>query len=302
MADYVAAQIALLFPGQGTQSPGMGKVFADTKYFDIAKNASDVLGQDLASLICDESPDALSSTHNAQLAVLITSLMSYEKFKEKNETPICFAGHSLGQVTALICAGVLSFEEGIKFASIRAQETQKCADNKAGAMAALLGADNDSANELCNNLDELWVANDNAPGQIVVAGNPQSIEKAQEVYKDYAIKKVVKLPVNGAFHTPYMEDATEALRATLSEMTFNKPVCGVASNDDGRAYTVADVWQEKLALHVSRPVLWRHCMDAAWLLAPKYAYEIGYGNTLAGLAKRCTPELEVKSFYTGDDE
>ncbi len=291
----------MLFPGQGTQSPGMGAPFLSRPEFSIAREAGDILDIDVKELLCDESPDALSSTQNAQLAILITSLMSYEVFKAEEITPICFAGHSLGQVTALICAGVLSLEEGLTFAARRAQATQECADKTDGAMAALLGADKESAQLLCDAFEELWIANDNAPGQIVIAGKKESITSATEVARDYDIKKAVALPVNGAFHTPYMNDAATELEGVLAKMTFHKPIAGVASNDDGRAYTTADVWKDKLSIHVARPVLWRDCMDAVNLLEPDVAYEVGYGSTLTGLAKRCTPQLSVQPFYMGKD-
>lgn len=297
----MAERIAMLFPGQGTQSPGMGAPFVSRPEFSIAREAGEILEIDVKELLCDESPDALSSTQNAQLAILITSLMSYEAFRSQNIEPICFAGHSLGQVTALICAGVLSLEEGLNFAARRAQATQECADKTGGAMAALLGADTNSAQLLCDAYEELWIANDNAPGQIVIAGKKESIMSACEVARDFDIKKAVALPVNGAFHTPYMNDAVTALEGVLDPMTFNKPLAGVASNDDGRAYTTADVWKDKLSIHVARPVLWRDCMDAINLLEPDVAYEVGYGSTLAGLAKRCTPDLQVRAFYTGED-
>lgn len=297
----MAERIAMLFPGQGTQSPGMGAPFLTRPEFSIAREAGDILNIDVKELLCDESSDALSSTQNAQLAILITSLMSYEVLRTKGITPICFAGHSLGQVTALICADVLTLEEGLTFAARRAQATQQCADVHGGAMAALLGADTHSAQLLCDAYEELWIANDNAPGQIVIAGKKESIASACEVARDFDIKKAVALPVNGAFHTPYMNDAVTELESVLSTMTFNKPIAGVASNDDGRAYTTADVWKDKLSIHVARPVLWRDCMDAVNLLAPDFAYEVGYGSTLTGLAKRCTPDLEVRSFYTGEN-
>lgn len=295
----MAERTALLFPGQGTQSPGMGLGFIDNDEFSIARNAGEILSLDIEKLLLNEEADALSSTHDAQLAILITSLMSYETLRRENIEPICFAGHSLGQVTALICAGVLSLEEGLTFASKRAKATQDCADKYPGAMAALLGADTKSAQELCDSFIDLWIANDNAPGQIVIAGNPENITKASEVARDYEIKKAVVLPVNGAFHTPYMNEAAEELSSVLSTMTFNTPACGVASNDDGRAYTTSDVWQDKLSVHVAKPVKWRDCMDAVALLEPTQVFEVGFGSTLAGLAKRCTPNLSVQSWYVG---
>ncbi|HQZ14991.1 MAG TPA: ACP S-malonyltransferase, partial [Acidimicrobiia bacterium] len=292
----MAERIAMLFPGQGTQKPGMGLPFIDRPEFSIAQRAGEILDIDTKSLLCD---DPLTSTHDSQLAILITSLMSFELSKCLDREIVGFAGHSLGQVSALICAGVLEFEQGLIFASKRAKATQTCADKYGGAMAALLGADPTSAQLLCDALDELWIANDNAPGQIVVAGKPESIDKATEIARDYEIKKVVKLPVDGAFHTPYMQDAVDELIPVLETMTFTEPKFPICSNDDGRAYHNADIWKDKLSVHVASPVRWRDCMDAIALLEPTKCFEVGYGSTLAGLAKRCTPELPVESFYEG---
>lgn len=297
----MAKRIAMLFPGQGTQSPGMGKPFISTSQFTIAQAAGELLSLDMESLLCDESPGSLTSTHDSQLAILITSLMSFQTLKSQDIEIVGMAGHSLGQVTALICAGVLSFEEGVAFASKRAKATQMCADKYGGTMAALLGTDADSAQLLCDSLDELWIANDNAPGQIVIAGNSESINKAVDISRDYDIKKAVVLPVNGAFHTPFMQDAADELVDILNQMSFSDPICGVASNDDGRAYVKGQIWKDKLSIHVARPVKWRDCMDAVVLLEPQSAFEVGYGNTLTGLAKRCTPDLKVSPWYTGGE-
>ena len=294
----MADPLAMLFPGQGTQKPGMGEPFVGMKEFSVAKNAGEILGIDAKQLLCD---DPLTSTHDSQLAILLTSLISFEISKKENFEIVGMAGHSLGQVTALICAEVLDFEEGVNFASKRAKATQMCADKHSGAMAALLGADPHSAQLLCDAFDELWIANDNAPGQIVVAGNPESIDKATEIARDYEIKKVVKLPVNGAFHTPYMQDAVTELDQVFSVMTFAEPKYPVVSNDDGRAYHQGKIWQEKLSVHVAKPVKWQDCMDAIVLLQPQSGLEVGFGNTLSGLAKRCTPDFPVNSYFGGSD-
>ncbi len=296
----MAQRLAMLFPGQGTQSPGMGEPFVSRPEFSLAREAGKILDLDVEKLLCDTSDGALSSTHDAQLSILITSLMSYETLHATGNIPECFVGHSLGQVSALMCAGVLGFEEGIMFASRRAQATQKCADKYGGAMAALLGADNDSAQSLCDAYPELWIANDNAPGQIVIAGNTESIGKACEKARDFGIKKAVLLPVNGAFHTPFMEDAANELGVVLGSMTFNDPdpMSFIISNDDGRVYQSGSIWKDKLSIHVARPVLWRDCMNEVMETGADLTYEVGYGSTLAGLAKRCVPNMEVHSWYT----
>lgn len=287
---------AYLFPGQGSQSPGMGKIFFDTPYFQIAKNAGEILGLDVEELLCSENPEILSSTHNAQLAILITSLMAFESIDKNEYEPICFAGHSLGQVSALICSETISLDEGLKFASARALETQKCADTRGGKMAALLGIEYDKCVKLCESFDEVYLANDNAPGQIVIAGNEKSIDAAVAACKDFGAKKGVLLPVNGAFHTPLMSEATEALYKVLSPMTFNKPSSPIISNDDAMSYTDGEVFKTKSDQHVSRTVRWRESMDAIVKTDLALAIEVGSGSTLAGLAKRCTPDLKVQHF------
>ena len=289
-------KVAYLFPGQGSQTVGMGKVFQDTEHFHIAEDAGILLDLDVKELLCSDNEDILKTTHNAQLAILITSLMSYESIDKSRLTPLFYAGHSLGQVTALICSETISFEEGIEFASKRALETQKCADTKGGKMAALLGIDFDGVISLIREVDGIYLANDNAPGQIVIAGEENSINHAIEICKDFGAKKGVLLPVNGAFHTPLMSQATKILTSTLASMTFNDPIAPVVSNDDANPYKDGEVFRKKSDQHVSNPVRWRESMDTINNTVIDFAIEVGNGSTLAGLAKRCTPDLEVKHY------
>lgn len=289
-------KVAYLFPGQGSQTPGMGKIFSDTEFFQIARNAGDILNLDVDALLCSDDASVLSSTHNAQLAILITSLMAFESLDKSGFETTCFAGHSLGQVTALICSGTISLEEGLHFASRRAIETQKCADEKGGKMAALLGIEYDQAEKLCENFKEVYLANDNAPGQIVIAGNETELNKAIEICKDFGAKKGVLLPVNGAFHTPFMAGATQALFEVLTPMTFNVSSAQIISNDDAEAYFDGETFKTKSDQHVSRTVRWRESMTTINSLQPDFAIEVGNGSTLAGLAKRCTPDLTVKHY------
>lgn len=291
---------AILFPGQGSQTPGMGKIFKDTKHFDIAKNAGEILGLNVDELLCSDDASVLSSTHNAQLAILITSLMAYDSLDKSDLEITCYAGHSLGQVTALICSDTISLEEGLNFASRRAIETQKCADEKGGKMAALLGIEYDQAEKLCENFEQIYLANDNAPGQIVIAGDETQLNDAIAMCKDFGAKKGVLLPVNGAFHTPFMAQATDALYKVLTDMTFKTSSAQIVSNDDAQAYFDGETFKTKSDQHVSRTVRWRESMTTINNLKPDFAIEVGNGSTLSGLAKRCTPNLEVKHFSEMD--
>ena len=168
--------IAVIFPGQGTQSVGMGASWRDHPSWSIVDRAESALGEPLSSLVLDAPAEQLARTRDAQLAVLLTSLMAWDAVHEHIGAPIAFAGHSLGQVTALIAAGALPLEEGVQFASRRAELTQGAADTHPGRMAALLGASLEQAEDACRAApDGCWIAHDNAPGQGVIAGTADGI-------------------------------------------------------------------------------------------------------------------------------
>jgi len=170
-------RLAVVFPGQGTQAPGMGVSWQDHPAWKIVEQAEAALGEPLAPLLIDASADELARTRNAQLAVLCTSLVAWEAAKPMLDDVVAFGGHSLGQVTALIAAGVLDLEDGVRFAARRAELTQAAADAHPGRMAALLGATIEQAEAACTAApDACWVANDNAPGQVVIAGTPAGVD------------------------------------------------------------------------------------------------------------------------------
>ena len=163
-------------------------------------------------------------------------------------------------------------------------------------MAALLGIDFDGVVKLIREVDCIYLANDNAPGQIVIAGDENSILHAVEICKDFGAKKGVLLPVNGAFHTPLMEQASRILTSTLSSMAFSDPIAPVVSNDDANAYKDGEVFRKKSDQHVSHSVRWRETMDTINAGQIDFAIEVGNGSSLAGLAKRCTPDLVIKHY------
>lgn len=293
---------AVIFPGQGTQSAGMGTPWVDHPAWKIVESAEAALNEPLGELITTAPEDALSRTREAQLAVLLTSLVAWEAARPMlDQAPICFAGHSLGQVTALIAAGALSVEDGVRFAAKRAEATQGCADRRPGRMAALIGASPEEADAVCAAVADCWVANDNAPGQIVIAGTPEAIETAIETAKAQGIKRAIPLNVGGAFHTPLMADATTELTAILATTELAVPSAPVIANDDATPVTDPEVWRSRLAAHVSVPVRWRASMTTISGLNPDACLEVGNGTMLAGLAKRTTPDLEVRSLATPDD-
>jgi len=287
--------VAVIFPGQGTQGPDMGGPWRDHPAWDVVVRAEAALGEPLAPLLGAASVDELARTRDSQLSVLLTSLICWEAARPLVGNPVAFAGHSLGQVTALIAAGVLSLEEGIRLAALRAEATQAAADRNPGKMIALIGADESQAVEVCNAAgDGCWLANDNAPGQVVVAGTPDGIDRATKEAEAAGIRRVVPLRVGGAFHTPLMAEAAEALAGSLAEISLSAPAAPVFSNADARPYSDAEGWRERLAAHLVSPVRWRASAVAMVAETGASAFiEIGFGSMLAALAKRATPGVPV---------
>ena len=287
--------IAVLFPGQGTQAAGMGLPWRDHPVWDLVERAEAALGEPLAHLLLADSAEELARTRDSQLSVLLASLLAWEALRPAVGPPVAFAGHSLGQVTALIAAGALGLEDGVRLAARRAELTQASADYRPGRMVALIGADEAQAAEACAAApDECWLANDNAPGQLVIAGTPSGVERATKAAGDLDIRRVMSLKVGGAFHTPLMQEAADAFREVLAGVTFADPSVPVVSNTDARPYGSADGWRDRLADHLVSPVRWRPSMltMVEELGATAFA-EVGCGSMLAGLAKRCVPGVPV---------
>jgi [acyl-carrier-protein] S-malonyltransferase len=294
--------IAVIFPGQGTQITGMGAPWRDQPAWGVIDRAEAALGEPLSSLILDAPTEQLARTRNAQLAVLLTSLVAWEAVRERIEAPIAFAGHSLGQVTALIASGALPLEEGVQFASRRAELTQAAADTHPGRMAALLGASLEQAEQACRAApDGCWIANDNAPGQVVIAGTPDGVEEGSAQAKELGVKRATLLNVGGAFHTPLMRDAAVGLAAELPAVPLSPPPAPVVSNGDAQPYEDADGWRSRLAVHVTDPVRWRTSMETIAGLGVTRCLEVGNGSMLATLAKRIVPDLPVQGVATPDD-
>ena len=208
--------LAVLFPGQGTQFPRMGEPWRETPAWALVERAEAAVDLPLAHLLLEADADQLARTRDAQLAVLLTSLMAWEAVRDSVEAPIAFAGHSLGQITALIASGALTLEDGVRVAAERAGATQAAADARPGRMAALIGATLEQAQAACGGTDgrraarpTCWVANDNAPGQVVLGGTPEGIEQAIARAPDLGIRRVIPLNVGAAFHTPLMAPAAD---------------------------------------------------------------------------------------------
>ena len=295
--------VAVIFPGQGTQGAGMGAPWRQHPAWAVVERAEAALGEPLAPLLLAESTDDLARTRESQLSVLLTSLVVWEAARDQLPAPVAFAGHSLGQITALVASGALPFDDGIRLAARRAEATQAAADRHPGRMAAVIGADEAQVLEACGAApDECWLANDNAPGQIVIAGTPSGLERATKAAGDLGIRRVMPLKVGGAFHTPLMEEAAVALRPVLDSITFQAPAAPIVSNTDARPYGDVGGWPDRLARHLISPVRWRGCMTTLVdELGATTLVEVGFGSMLAGLAKRGAPGASVIGVATPDD-
>ena len=296
--------VAVLFPGQGTQVPGMGLPWRDHPSWTVVERAEAAVGEPLAQLLLEADAEQLGRTREAQLAVMLMSLMAWEAVRDLVGQPVAVAGHSLGQVTALVAAGTLSVEDGVRLAVRRAECTQGAADRTGGRMAALMGATLEQAEEACQPkagaARACWVANDNAPGQVVVGGTPEGLEAAGARARRLGVRKVMALNVGGAFHTPLMASARDELEPDLAATDFSAPAWPVVSNVDARPYTDA-AWAPRLADHLVEPVRWRQTMVTLTDLGAASSFELGPGSVLSGLARRIVADHTVRNVAVPDD-
>ncbi len=298
-------RVAIVFPGQGTQAVGMGRPWKGHPSWSVVDAVEQALGAPLAPLLLDAPAEQLARTREAQLAVLTTSLVAWDAARpaiEAHHEIVGYAGHSLGQVTALIASGVLPLDAGARFARRRAELTQAAADAQPGRMAALVGASIEQAREACAAApDAAWVANDNAPGQVVIAGTPEGVDAATQHAAALGVRKALPLAVGGAFHTPLMRSACAGLDEILATIPLHDPHRPVVSNDDARPYPAADGWRSRLVRHPTVTVEWRASMIAlVEQLGAQAFVEVGQGTMIAGVAKRTvrgTPVIGVAAPY-----
>jgi [acyl-carrier-protein] S-malonyltransferase len=279
--------IAFTFPGQGSQRPGMGTPWRQHPSWELVDEASDLTGRDVARLLLEAPADELTATRNAQLATFVLSLVALDAVERLGAAPARLAGHSLGEYSALVAAGALSLEDGLRLVCERGDAMQDAAEIQHGTMAAILGLDDDQVALACVATEgDVWVANFNAPGQVVIAGDPDAVTRAGEAAKRLGAKRAMGLPVSGAFHTPYMAPALDRLEKALDATEWRAPDMPVVANVDARVHPDADAWPRVLAEQLTNPVRWRqtlHTLDADGV---SILVELGPGNVLSGLAKR----------------
>lgn len=276
-----------VFPGQGSQQPGMGTDYVDDPAWELVTEASDITGRDVAHLLLKADASELVATRNAQLATFVQSMLTLHAARRHDLTAAAFAGHSLGEFSALCAADVIAFADGVRLVHERGEAMQECITTRTGTMAAVLGIEEEPLASICDQTDgDVWVANDNAPGQIVIAGEPAAVAAAGEAAKDAGAKRVVALDVSGAFHTPFMAPAAERLAAAIDATTFSDSPNPVVANVDAAAHTAAADWPDLMARQLTSPVRWTDSVRTLIDLGADEFVELGPGAVLTGTVKR----------------
>jgi [acyl-carrier-protein] S-malonyltransferase len=296
---------AFVFPGQGSQRPGMGRPWIDHPSWELVVDASEVTNRDLSHLLLEAGLEELTETRNAQLATFTLGLVVLDAVERMGIEPTACAGHSLGEYTALVAAGALSFEDGVSLVAERGEAMQAAADERSGIMVALEDIDDETADVACRRADgDVWVANYNAPGHGVLAGDAPSVETALEIATSLGARRGRLLPVGGAFHTPFMAPARPRLRKALRDATFHPPEVPVIANVDAQPHETAEEWRSLLSAQLASPVRWRQTVlqlvglageDRAGQGADGHHLfaEIGPGGVLTGLLRRTVPGVNA---------
>ncbi len=294
--------IVFTYPGQGSQKPGMGEAWADHPSWELVEEASEVTNRDIAALLLTTDADELTMTRNAQLATFVTSMVVLDAVSRTGTEAVAHAGHSLGEYSALTAAGALDFTDAITLVNERGDAMQSAADEQEGTMAAVLGLDDDQVDIACQRAaGDVWIANYNAPGQVVIAGVPEDLDRACEIAKEIGAKRAMRFPVGGAFHTPLMAPARDRLRKALDQVEFRSPEQPVYANVDASAHADPADWPNLLGAQLCSPVRWRQTLRALEDDNFTTFVELGPGTVLTGLVKRAVKTGKRFSVSTPDD-
>ena len=254
--------LVFTFPGQGSQRAGMGAPWVDHPSWEVVEEASAAADRDLSRLLLHAPIEELTQTENAELATTVLSLVVLDAVERIGLTPAACAGHSLGEYTALVASGSLGFDHGIQLVVARGEAMARAGEEAPGTMAALLGIADDDAEAACMRAEgDVWVANYNAPGQVVIAGTADAVALAGELAKGLGAKRVMPIPVSGAFHTPLMQGARADLRKALAEVTFLTPEVRVVANVDAHVHDDPADWPGLLSAQLCSPVRWRQTLE-----------------------------------------
>ena len=288
---------AYIFPGQGAQYPEMGLELYNNSDLakDLFEKANVLLEFNITEIMFGGSVEDLKQTKVTQPAIFLHSVI-LSKTLGDNFNPDMVAGHSLGEFSALVANNTLSFEDGLRLVSARAKAMQKACDNNPGTMAAVLGLENNSVEEVCKGIDGIVVAaNYNCPGQLVISGEIQGINLACEKLKESGARRALVLPVGGAFHSPLMEDAKQELEDAIKNTVFNKPICPVYQNVSAEAVSDETKIKENLISQLTSPVKWTQSVEKMIQDGGNNFIEIGPGKVLQGLVRKINSNVEASS-------
>jgi len=288
---------AFVFPGQGAQYIGMGKDLyeSSSEAKDMFEKANKILGFDITKIMFEGEEEDLRQTKVTQPAIFLHSVILAKVLGDKF-TPEVVAGHSLGEFSALVAAGALSFEDGLKLVSKRAMAMQKACEVEPSTMAAIVGMEDEVVENVVNNIEEIVVpANYNCPGQLVISGSIAGIDKAIEQLKEAGARRAMKLNVGGAFHSPLMAPAKEELAEAIAKTKFNDPICPIYQNVTGQAVKSADIIKENLISQLTSPVRWTQTMKNMIADGLSEYTEVGPGKVLQGLLKKVDRKIPTSS-------
>ena len=301
--------IALTFPGQGSQVVGMGRDFtaAYSEARETFEEANDLLGFDLSALCFHGPEDELDDTINTQPAVYVCSIAILRVLQQKlpQLEPLCVAGHSLGEFSALTASGALSFSDGVRLVRERGRLMKQAGEKQPGAMAALLGMAREAVQMICHEASNVTgapvvLANDNCPGQIVISGDTRALQTALDLASSRGARKVMRLAVSIAAHSPLMADASVAFQAALDHTNFQRPQMPVYSNATAKAFADVEDIRRTLGAQLTSPVRWTESMQALIACGATRFIEVGPGDVLTGLIKRLDRSIDRDAINTVD--
>ncbi|MBU2922784.1 ACP S-malonyltransferase [Winogradskyella psychrotolerans] len=288
---------AYIFPGQGAQFSGMGLDLYENSPLaqELFEKANDILGFNITDIMFEGSVEDLKETKVTQPAIFLHSVILAKTLGDSFK-PDMVAGHSLGEFSALVAAGALTFEDGLKLVSQRAQAMQKACELQPSTMAAVLGLEDTVVEDICKTIAGVVVpANYNCPGQLVISGEVEAINKACEALKEAGARRALVLPVGGAFHSPLMEPAREELAAAIENTTFSKPNCPIYQNVTASAITDENEIKSNLISQLTAPVRWTQSIQQMVADGASHFTEVGPGKVLQGLVKKIHREAETTS-------
>ena len=286
---------AYIFPGQGAQFTGMGLDLYNNSQMaqELFEQANEILGFRITDIMFEGTAEQLKQTNVTQPAIFLHSVILAKVLGDSFQ-PEMVAGHSLGEISALVAADVLSFEDGLQLVSKRASAMQKACEIMPSTMAAVLGLEDQIVEQTCEAVDGVVVAaNYNCPGQLVISGEVSAIQKACELLTEKGARRALILPVGGAFHSPMMEPAREELAAAIKETQFNEPSCPVYQNVPASAVTSATEIKENLILQLTAPVKWTQSIQAMVADGGTEFIEVGPGKVLQGLMRKIDRSVEA---------